>query len=170
VNAVPKGAAFFVRLSGAACKIFDTKTGEKRDFTYCGNRRNGEIFAAPFVVGAIAGAMLPSWRSRLVGWIIVGASVALAFATWQARDFGFSHLGGNCGEAGTRAFMQTMQSGFVIIAGALTFGGGIVSGAQIRKHAILGGAQTVVMLTASCFVAFLIFFGAGMTAVDGYVC
>jgi len=121
----------------------------------------------------LAGGAFWLLRTSRWAWIAVGL-VALCVPgivlTWYLRNVGFEAFGGVCTEFQARPFMQWMQLVFLaqVITGLV--GSAILGGLAARRWAVGGVILAIALVATSLATGWLIYFAAGMTAVDGYAC
>ncbi len=121
----------------------------------------------------IAGVVLYWLGTSRLAWAAIGLvllSVPGVFLTLYLRDVGFHAFGGACTPDKARGFMEAMQWVFLLQSAAGVVGCAILAGLAVRKHGVVGAILLVALTCASLFSAFFIYFGTGMTAVDGYRC
>ena len=120
----------------------------------------------------LAGGAFWLVRSSRLAWIAAGL-VALCVPgivlTWYLRNVGFEALGGVCTQAQARPFMEWMQLLFLaqVIAG---FVGSAILGVIAARRWAVGFILATALVGTSLATGWLIYFAAGMTAVDGYAC
>lgn len=126
---------------------------------------------APMMLGAgIAVYWLRSSRWACLGAGLVGVCAPGFFLTLYLRDVGFHAFGGICTAGQARGFMEAMQ--WVFLAQGITgvIGAAILAILAVGRNPFVGGLLLVLLVGASLFSAWYLFFAAGMTAVDGYAC
>lgn len=129
---------------------------------------------APFAPMTIIALVLTYWlrvsRGVWVGFCLVIACVPGFFLALYLRKLGFDAYGGVCSEDSARGFMEAMQLVF-LAQGVAGVAGSIHLGVlAMRKNATIGWVSLLVLAPVSILTAFMIYFAAGMTAVDGYRC
>lgn len=126
---------------------------------------------APMVI--LAGATLYWLRASRWAWIaagLIGLCAPGIVLTWLLRDAGFHAFGGSCAPGKARGFMEAMQ--LVVMAQILAAiaGSAILGGMAVRRNRLIGVVTTLALGSVAIVTGCLIFFAAGMTAVDGYRC
>jgi hypothetical protein len=115
------------------------------------------------------------WWLRASRWAWVGAGlVALCVPgivlTWYLRSVGFDAYGGVCSPDKARGFMEAMQFVFMAQVLAGIIGSAILGGLAVRRWTIPGAILAAALAVTSIVTGWLIYFAAGMTAVDGFRC
>ena len=111
-------------------------------------------------------------RASRTAWIAAGLIAVMApgvVLTWYLRDAGFHAYGGVCGGK-VRGFMEAMQHVFLAQVLSGIVGAAILGSFAVRKSLVPGVIVLLLLAATALVTGFLIYFAAGMTAVDQYMC
>lgn len=114
--------------------------------------------------------LLRAIRLAWLGAVLVALGSPGFFIAMKLRDVGFRAYGAECTMQKARGFMEDMQWVFAAQSLAVLVGSTILLGLAFRQKSVMGIVAGIILFAVSCYVAFFIYFAAGMTAVDGYRC